>query len=74
MQQSAQGKRLPGQHNDTDLIVDDASLNLDVDSKPFFPMYTDDYSNTAGLHLSPHACLLVVVTTVEVLSSSKEVG
>lgn len=54
----------------TDWIVDDASIELNTTSYESYPTYSDDFSSTAELELSPYACLLVVVTAVDVLTLS----
>lgn len=62
-------KKLKG--DATDFVIDDASMDLDFGSKEFFPVYNDDFSRTTGFELSHNACLLVVVTAVDVLTSRK---
>ena len=55
----------------TDLVIDDASVDLDFASKEFSPVYLDEFSRTAGFELSVNACLLVVVSMVDVLTGRK---
>lgn len=62
-------KKLKG--DATDFVIDDASMELDFTSKEFNPVYMDDFSRTTGFELSPNACLLVVVTAVDVVTSKK---
>ena len=62
-------KKLKG--DATDFVIDDASMELDFTSKEFNPVFMDDFSRTTGFELSPNACLLVVVTAVDVLTSTK---
>lgn len=51
-------------------IIDDASVHLMLDSHECSPYYEDDFSCTAGLQLNPTACILVMVTAVDVLTTS----
>lgn len=62
-------KKLKG--DATDFVIDDASMELDFGSKEYNPVFMDDFSRTTGFDLSPNACLLVVVTAVDVLTSKK---
>ena len=62
-------KKLKG--DATDFVIDDASTELDYSSKEYNPVFMDDFSRTAGFDLSPNACLLVVVTAVDILTSKK---
>lgn len=54
-------------------IVDDASMELDVNSYEAYPMYKDDFSSTASLKLTSNSCLLVIVTAVDVLTTKTSV-
>jgi hypothetical protein len=56
---------------DMRLVVDDASVRPVFESPEQCPAFCDDFSSTEGLRLGPHACLLVVVTAVDVLISRK---
>jgi len=60
-------KKLKG--DATDFVIDDASMELDFSSKEYNPVYVDDFSRTTGFELSHNACLLVVVTAVDILTS-----
>lgn len=62
-------KKLKG--DATDFVIDDASMELDFTSKEYNPVYMDDFSRTTGFELSHNACLLVVVTAVDVVTSKK---
>jgi hypothetical protein len=62
-------KKLKG--DATDFVIDDASMDLDFSSKEYNPSYTDEFSRTTGFELSHNACLLVVVTAVDILTSRK---
>lgn len=53
------------------LVVDDASVKAIFESPETCPAFCDDFSSTEGLKLGPHACLLVVVTAIDVLISKK---
>jgi hypothetical protein len=53
------------------LVIDDASVKLSLNSVEQCPAYLDEFSCTVGMKLGPHACLLVVVTAVDVLTSKK---
>jgi hypothetical protein len=54
-----------------DMIIDDASLDINLDSYEYNPVFHDDFSRTVGIDLSPHACLLIVVTAVDILTSQQ---
>lgn len=56
---------------DMKLVVDDASVRAVFESPEQCPAFCDDFSSTEGLRLGPNACLLVVVTAVDVLISRK---
>ena len=58
-------------HSDTDFIIDDASVRPVLSSHELSPMFMDEFSCTANLNLTSRACLLVQVTAVDVLTSSK---
>lgn len=64
-------KKDSGKENIADLIIDDASLDLDLSSYEYNPVYNDDFSRTVGIELTQHACLLVVVTSVDILTSQR---
>ena len=66
---SAVPKKLKG--DATDFVIDDASMDLDFSSKEYNPVYHDDFSRTTGFELSHNACLLVVITAVDILTSRK---
>ena len=51
-----------------DVIMDDVSMELDLNSHELCPVYTDDYNRASGQQLTPNAALLVVVTAVDVLT------
>ena len=53
-----------------DSIVDDASQELDLSSREYFPIFNDDFSRTNGIELTPTACVLVVVVAVDVLTNT----
>lgn len=55
-----------------DCVIDDASLNLIIDSKEGSPAYNDDLSGTIGFKLSINSCLLIVVTAVDVMTSLRK--
>jgi hypothetical protein len=59
---------------DPSMIVDDASVNVNFSSTETTPEFIDNFSSTAGLALGPNACLLVVVTAVDVLTSKRKVS
>lgn len=54
----------------TDVIIDDASMVFEPSSKERCPVFSDEFSTTANLELSPYACLLVIVTAVDIFTSS----
>lgn len=60
-----------GKESIADLIIDDASLELDQLSQEMNPVFCDDFSRTVGIELTQNACLLVVVTAVDVLTSQR---
>lgn len=60
----------PPMHN---LIVDDASVNLNLLSRELCPQYIDELSSTAGLELGKKSCLLVAVTAVDVLTTTRSI-
>ncbi len=62
--------RRPTYQDQIELIIDDASLDLDVTSRELCPAYLDEFSRTAGIELSINACVLVIVTAVDVLADS----
>lgn len=64
-QQSIQEEKA---HDAQELIIDDASVKPYLQSTELNPIYQDDYSCTAGMQLGPFACVLVVVTAVDVLT------
>lgn len=51
------------------LIIDDATVKPDLNGLELCPSYLDDFSSTVGMKLGPHACLLVIVTAVDILTS-----
>lgn len=53
------------------LVIDDASMKLSLNSVEQCPAYLDEFSCTAGIKLGPHACLLIVVTAVDILTSKR---
>eukprot|EP01038_Epipyxis_sp_PR26KG_P009588 gene9588-12914_t len=53
------------------LIVDDASININFDSKELCPHFVDEFSVTSHLELTPNSCLLIVVTAVDVLTTNE---
>lgn len=57
--------------NIADSILDDASLSVDPNSLEYNPVFNDNFSRTAGIELSPNACLLVVIMETDVLTSRK---
>lgn len=61
----AQGEHL------ADMIIDDASLELDLNSREFNPVFNDNFSRTVGIELTQYACVLIVVTSVDILTSQK---
>ena len=61
----------PKKEQMADMILDDASLDLDLDSFEYNPVFNDDFSRTVGIELTPAACLLVVVTAVDILTTSR---
>ena len=54
-----------------EFVLDDASVRPVLTSHELSPMYVDDFSCTASLRLTARACLLIQVTAVDVLTSSK---
>ncbi len=64
-------KKDGAKENIADLIIDDASLDLDPTSYEYNPVYNDDFSRTVGIELSANSCLLVVVTSVDILTSQR---
>ena len=54
-----------------EFVLDDASVRPVLTSHELSPMYIDDFSCTASLRLTARACLLIQVTAVDVLTSSK---
>jgi hypothetical protein len=59
-----------GSGDHSDAIIDDASLELDLHSREYFPIFNDEFSRTNGIDLSPYACVLVVVVAVDCLTNS----
>eukprot|EP00599_Poterioochromonas_sp_BG-1_P000127 CAMPEP_0173147286 /NCGR_PEP_ID=MMETSP1105-20130129/9048_1 /TAXON_ID=2985 /ORGANISM="Ochromonas sp., Strain BG-1" /LENGTH=1146 /DNA_ID=CAMNT_0014061749 /DNA_START=56 /DNA_END=3496 /DNA_ORIENTATION=+ len=53
-----------------DSIIDDASIEIDMSSREYFPIFNDDFSRTNGIDLSPHACVLIVVIAVDILTNT----
>lgn len=49
-------------------ILDDASLDLDLQSRELNPKFNDNFSHTVGIELNRFSTLLVVVTAVDILT------
>jgi hypothetical protein len=64
------GNKHPAGGGGSDAIIDDASLELDLHSREYFPIFNDEFSRTNGIDLSPYACVLVVVVAVDCLTNS----
>ena len=62
------GSLSPKKLKGSDFIMDDVSMELDLNSHELCPVYMDDYSRASGQQLTPNAALLVVVTAVDVLT------
>lgn len=61
----------PAEESLADFIIDDASLEVNLSSAESCPVFGDDFSRTVGINFTPHACLLVVVTAVDILTSKE---
>lgn len=64
------GKGQPKEETLADMVIDDASLDLNLASPEYNPIFNDDFSRTVGIELTQNACLLVVVSAVDILTST----
>jgi hypothetical protein len=63
------GKGQPKEETLADMVIDDASLEPNLASPEHNLIFNDDFSRTVGIELTQNACLLMVVSAVDILTS-----